>query len=442
MEIRQTPQPARTAPEGSGCRRRRRPLPPTAMAPAGLLRMFFLTAVAFLVAGAVVAALARAGVLGWWGGWLALHLVLLGGVSQLVLGAGQFFTTAFLATHPPRRAVVRAQVILWSAGTVAVAIGVPARRDPLVDAGAGAIAVGLVLFASSLLGLERRSLNSGHWAVRWYYASAIGLGVGVVLGVLMARGVAWSGADLLAGHLSCNLLGWMGTAIVGTLHTFHPSLTRTRLRHPRLQGPTFQAWTAGVVLVVAGYLLDAGPVVAVGWLALTAATALLAVNVVAGVRAAPRPLALPALLVGAAQAFLVAGMLVATVAVIADGPHSLSDPDRRPLLTVLFLGGWIGLTVTGSLLHLLAVLRHIRRFPAPPVPPRPRRDRWTAVAAVGALVVLVVSRLPGVDSLARPAEALATAVALAVAAGILVLAVQVALPPRAGPAVAAAPSDP
>jgi nitrite reductase (NO-forming) len=405
------------------------------MSPSGLLRMFLLTGVAFLVAAAVVAALARAGALGWWGGWLALHLALLGGVSQLVLGAGQFFSTAFLATHPPRRLVARAQTALWSAGTIAVAVGVPTRRDPLVDAGAVSIAVALALFASSLVGLERRSLQSGHWALLWYHASAICLGVGVLLGALMARGVAWSGADLLAAHLSCNLIGWMGTAIVGTLHTFHPSLTHTRLRHPRLQGHTFRAWTAGVVLVVAGYLLDVGPLVLAGWLALTLATALLAANVVASTRAAPGPLPLPALLVTAGQAFLVAGMVVATTAVAAHGAGALSDPDRRPLLTVLLLAGWIGLTVAGSLLHLLGVLRHIRRFPAPPAPPHPLRDRATAVAAVVALVVLAVSRIPGVGTLDRPAEALAAAVALVVGAGALVLAAQIALPTRGGDAL-------
>jgi len=41
--------------------------------------------------------------------WLALHFAFVGGVSQLILGAGQFFVCAFLATDPPSRATVRAR---------------------------------------------------------------------------------------------------------------------------------------------------------------------------------------------------------------------------------------------------------------------------------------------------------------------------------------------
>jgi hypothetical protein len=47
--------------------------------------------------------------------------------------------------------------------------------------------------------------------------------------------------------LALNLAGRLGTAIVGTLHTFFPSLTQTRLRLPRLQAPTFVAWLFGSV---------------------------------------------------------------------------------------------------------------------------------------------------------------------------------------------------
>jgi len=91
--------------------------------------------------------------------WLALHLLFLGGVSQLVLGAGQFFVCAFLATDPPPRQLLAAQLLAWNAGTVLVAVGVPTAHAGLVEAGGALIAIGLLLFAVALGGMERRSLQ-------------------------------------------------------------------------------------------------------------------------------------------------------------------------------------------------------------------------------------------------------------------------------------------
>jgi hypothetical protein len=174
-----------------------------------------------------------------WLHWLALHLALLGGVSQLVLGAGQFFVCAFLATDPPPRRLIAGQLVAWNAGTLLVAVGVPTASSPLTDTGGALIAVGLVLFAAALRGMQRRSLQRARWAVRWYQACAACLGVGALIGILLARGTPWQAGSMLGAHLALNLVGWLGMAIVGTLHTFFPSLTQTRLRFPVLQGPTF-----------------------------------------------------------------------------------------------------------------------------------------------------------------------------------------------------------
>jgi hypothetical protein len=72
-----------------------------------------------------------------WLRWLALHLLFLGGISQLVLGAGQFFVCAFLVTDPPPRRLIAAEVGAWNAGTVLVAVGVPqtCRRSLKAEAG-------------------------------------------------------------------------------------------------------------------------------------------------------------------------------------------------------------------------------------------------------------------------------------------------------------------
>lgn len=406
------------------CRRRARPLPPGGLRPTDLLGGFFVVGIGFLVAAGVVGVLDTAGALPWWGHWLALHLAFLGGVSLLVLGAAQFFTTAFLATDPPARKLARAQLGLWTAGTVLVAVGIPARLTGLTDVGALAILVSLGLFGASLWLLERRSLQHARWAVRWYYACAGCLGVGALVGVAMARGVSWPHGSLLGAHLALNLAGWLGAAIVGTLHTFYPSLTQTRLRWPRLQPPTFGAWLGGVMLLAFGAAFDAGALLAAGWVALAGGAVLLAINVVEGLRAASRPLSLPARMVGAGQAFLVAGLLAAVAVVVADGPYAPLEGRARSVLAILLVAGWIGMTVAGSLLHLLTVLHRVRRLAGAMPAATPGRDRALVGLACAAVAALAVARASGLDGAATAARVALAVAAAIVAARVVVLAVR------------------
>ena len=87
------------APKLSGRRCRRRAVPPGSPRPSELLRAFFVAGLCFMLAAALAAIAYELSGRDWLH-WLALHLLFLGGISQLVLGAGQFFVCAFL---PPTR---------------------------------------------------------------------------------------------------------------------------------------------------------------------------------------------------------------------------------------------------------------------------------------------------------------------------------------------------
>jgi nitrite reductase (NO-forming) len=366
--------------------------------PSDLLAAFFLFGLIFLAAAAVVAIIHAA--TGWADGhWLALHLAFVGGVSQLVLGAGQFFAAAFLATTPPGPRLVRYELISWNAGAILVAVGVPPGVDALTIAGAASLASGLCAFIAALRGLGRRSLQSAPWALRWYEACAVFLGIGVLAGVLLAAGVTWSTGSLLGAHMALNLAGWFGTAIVGTLHTFFPSLTQTRLAFARLQLPTFAAWTSGTAALAAGYALAVGPLVIAGWAVLGLAAGLLCVNLGASLRAAPVALALPARLVAAAQACLLVALVVALVGAITGDATGAPTGGTRAALAILLLPGWLGLTVSGSLLHLLAMLARVRDFTRPLPPARPARDSLLAGIATVAVLALAAGRSGDVAAL-------------------------------------------
>lgn len=197
-------------------------------------------------------------------------------------------------------------------------------------------------------------------------------------------------------HLALNLIGWLGTAIVGTLHTFFPSLTGTKLRFERLQGPTLVLWLLGVAAIAMSAAFAVDALAVGGWLELALAATMLAANLAASLRARSVSLSLPARMVAVAQGFLVLGLGVALIASVFDGAGGPLDPSIRPVLAALLLAGWIGLTVAGSLLHLLAVLarvRHLtRRLPAP----HAAYDRATTATCSLAVAAWALAAVDGV----------------------------------------------
>jgi len=378
-------QPKRACPNTG--RMRGTALAPGATRPSDALTAFLAVGVAWLVAAAVAALLAtvtdepdlR---------WLALHLAFLGGVSQMVVGAAQFFTCAFLATDPASRPTVRLELTLWNSAVVATAIGVPLEITPLTGLGGVLVLAGLAVFVRTLLAMRRRSLQTAPWATRWYLTCAALLAVGALLGPVMADDVAWTHGSLLGAHLVLNLGGWFGTAIVGTLHTFYPSLTGTRLRWARLQLPTYLAWTAGIVVLAtsAAFNLDGGAIA--GWALLLAATVMLAANLLASARAGTVRTA-GALLVSTGQLMLVAAVALGLASAIENGPLMALLGADRTAVAALLVGGWIGLTVAGSLLHLLTVMARVRGGLGNRAPARFERLAVAGAAIAACGVVLV-----------------------------------------------------
>jgi hypothetical protein len=226
----------------------------------------------------------------------------------------------------------------------------------------------------------------------------------------------------LGAHLAFNLAGWFGTAIVGTLHTFFPSLTQTRLARPRLQGPTYGLWLAGVFALAAGFAFGVPAVSDLGWVSLASAAGLMAANVVGCLRAGPPPVALPARLIAIAHACLVAGLGVALIVSLVQGAAAPFIGRPRAVISTLLLAGWIGLTVAGSLLHLLAILGRIRSFARPLPAPTPGRDRAVSVLAACAVGGLSLARVTGAAQLTVAAVGLTLALTALLAARILALA--------------------
>jgi nitrite reductase (NO-forming) len=380
-------------------------------------------ATAFLVAGVAsllaAGAVAAAGAL-WhwpWAGTASLHVALIGGVSQLVLGAAQAFAAALLATAPPARAALVAQRVLWTVGTVSVVVGMAAALRPAVFAGAALLASALGLFAAGMWAMERRSLQRPAWGIRWYYACVVFLGAGGALGLQLARGASWSAGDLLSAHVTLTVLGWLGTAIIGSLHTLFPTLSGRRLARARLEGPTFVCWTLGVSSLAMGYLFASAALAGIGLLGLSAGALTLLANVLRTARAPGPPLGLAARLVLGGQLCLGVGLPLAASLAPVDPSQPFTD-GVRGALAALLLAGWVGMTVVGSLLHLLPV--SIRRPAAPlPWPLVPLVRRRIPYVMVGGVALLATGELAGLPPAALVADAVLGICALVLGTAIV-----------------------
>ncbi|MDQ5894529.1 MAG: hypothetical protein QG596_790 [Actinomycetota bacterium] len=356
-----------------------------------LLAVFFPVAFTMLSMAALLALLDSFWGIGW-GRWPILHLALLGGVSQLVIGAAQFFVAAFLSTDPPPRSLIASQAAAWNVGVLAVVASRPLGQPELAEIGTLLILLGLTLFLAGLTVMRHKSLQSFHWATRWYAASAGFLIPGVLVGGAMVSGTIWTQGSLLGAHLVLNLLGWFGTAIVGTLHTLLPSLSGNRLRFPRFEPFTFGSWLGGVALLALGVAFGSAPVAGCGWAALLSASCLLSANIAGTLRQSAGPLRLSLRLLTSAQLFLPVSFLVAFVSTLSAGVNGPFTGWAGEALPTLILSGWIGLTVAGSLLHLLAMMARVRSGFAFSLPDaRPRRDILLSCAAVVGLVSMTVS---------------------------------------------------
>ena len=137
---------------------------------------FVYVGVASVVVGGLVAAATRPTGLEH-GSWLAAYLVLVSGVAQIGLGAGQ----AWLARTPPSRGTTGWELLLWNGGDVAVVAGTLAAAPPAVDVGGLALLAALVLF---LAGVRRARTADGLLLV--YRLLTLVVAVGIPIGLVLS----------------------------------------------------------------------------------------------------------------------------------------------------------------------------------------------------------------------------------------------------------------
>jgi nitrite reductase (NO-forming) len=312
---------------------------------------------AYLAAGGVVLALGGR-VAG--GGWLALHLVLLGAATNAIVVWSEYFAAALLRAPPVSERVALARALALNVGVVAVLGGVHWGRPGLTAAGAclaGVVVLGHALALAARIG---RALQGRLAGTVWFYvAAAAALLAGMGIGLWLAGGTAGS-ADayraLRLAHVHLNVLGWVGLAVVGTQFTLWPTVLRTRMV-PGVESAV--RWSlpplAGGLAVAAAGLALQGKAVALAGLALYAAG--LGVALMPFVRTAVRrpPHTAASWMLGAGMAWLVVAVVADLGALVAAGRVVDLDGQLARLVPVV-VAGFALQTLTGALTYLLPVV--------------------------------------------------------------------------------------
>jgi hypothetical protein len=177
----------------------------------------------------------------------------------------------------------------------------------------------------------------------------------------------------------------------------------------------------GVSSLAVGYLLALGPLAAIGLLAASTGALMLLANVLRTARAPGRPLGVPAALVLAGQLCLGVGLALAASLAPLDASRPFTGGVRGGLAALL-VAGWVGLTVAGSLLHLIPVSAQRRPAPLPWPLALASAPRAIAALAAGGVALLATAQMAGWSAAAVAAHVVLGVCVLALGTAILRLA--------------------
>ena len=291
-------------------------------------------------------------------GWLVVHLLLLGAVTNAIVTWGAHFTSTLLRQASPSRRVATIRLVALNVAIVMILVGVEAGQDATVIVGV-ALLVAVITGHGAALARSVHAARGRRFvaAVRFYYVAAVTLVLGAAAGASMAVGVPaqWQ-PRVFAAHLHLNLLGWVTLTVFGTQFTLWPTALRTRMVDGLDAAARRCLWacTAGLALILTGVLVDTRAVTLAGLLLYLAGTMLfLDPFLRTGRRRAPHS---PATwMLAAGTAWLVIALVTDTAAVIRSGGPELFA-DRLESLVPWFLTGFVVQVLLGALTYLLPVV--------------------------------------------------------------------------------------
>ncbi|MEU4640644.1 hypothetical protein [Micromonospora sp. NPDC023814] len=290
--------------------------------------------------------------------WLAIHLLLLGAVTNAIVVWSAHFTVAVLrAPAPPNRRGETARLAVLNVGVVAVLFGALVGRPWAGVAGAALVFTAVAAHAHWLAGRLRAALPGRFTVtVHYYLAATLAIGVGIPVGAWMLVVDDATRPRLMLFHAHVNLLGWVTLTVLGTLLTLWPTVLRARMAAGAAHAATLALplLTTGLVLLGVGLLAWWRTVIGVG-LVLFVLGALTALRpAITAARARP-PASFATWSIAAAAGWLLVALAVDTATLLAStGPEAAAG--RFGIVLVPLLAGFVAQVLIGSLSYLLPVV--------------------------------------------------------------------------------------
>lgn len=316
--------------------------------------------------------------------WLRIHLLTIGVVAQVILGALPALVAARLGTQPPGRAM---SAILWLLANASFALllySMPQGLSQLAAVGATGIFLAVVLL---LVSLHRRGACppvGARSGLLYFIAGPVFFLIGIYMAVsMLLRWPAPGGFfGLIEGHVHANVWGFLALIVAGFLLERIPAAVGRPLFWPKLV--TITAWLLilGALGLVAGPWLAIMPLTMGGIAVYVTGTALLLANLAATAVAGRRWTAniahlliaylwmiVPAVVApillkltgklpsGAVEAAAVSGLIAGWVLQIVLGALPLRLREMRHLAS-----GWDGRWMSVTLLNLGVLLIWVAAF--------------------------------------------------------------------------------
>ncbi|EPR77134.1 Multicopper oxidase [Leifsonia rubra CMS 76R] len=349
----------------------------------------------WLVAAAVVVVIHRFVPIG---GWLMLHLLLLGAVSTAILVWSQHFADTLLRrTAWGGRRFHGVRLVAHIVGATVVVAGMVADAWPVVLVGGILVGLNALVHAASLIVQGRGGLPARFAPlVRYYIFAGASLAVGVTLGILLARASLSPQLHdrLVVGHLGANLLGWVGLTVIGTIILLWPTVLHTRMSETTDASArrALPLLVVGVGIFVTGSIVDLPLLAAAGVLSYLAGFGLIVAEGIRSWRAAPATT-----YAGWSIAASVGWLLVCTIAlgvIVVIAPSWEAAGERLDWLVAPFAVGFAAQIVWGALSYLLPVVLGGGPFAARAAAAELDRGAFFRVIVINAGIVIYLLPVP------------------------------------------------
>jgi len=333
----------------------------------------FLVALAFLVAGGVLALLRAAGLAGTGPGLDGIavaHLLLVGWVCLTILGAMTQFVPVWsgVEIHSERLATLQLIAVAIGAGGFAAGLWLGRPADAALAAVLMVVGVGVFAYNLSRTLWRARPFD----ATEAHFALAVGfLALAAVLGGTLAADYRWgalagtglSRPAVVDAHVTLAVLGAVVTTVIGALYQLGPMFTQTDALPVEARAARVEtaAYPAGVLALAAGRLVEQAAVAALGGVLVAGGAAVAGAVLLRRLRdatGAVTPMRSRYAVVAVAALAWSATALATWIRTPIGAGVRFGHPAVGPVL----LGALVGFVVVGSLYHVVPFIVWLDRY--------------------------------------------------------------------------------